>query len=103
MEIAPFFAEYGLLLVFGVVLVEFQYEKDLQEATQDIRDKINSIRNDLPEEMKEPILTKVNPTDMPIVSLALSSKTMPVEQLTLIADPPRTIAALLDGFVRLLD
>jgi HAE1 family hydrophobic/amphiphilic exporter-1 len=72
---------------FGVVLVEFQYEKDLQEATQDIRDKINSIRNDLPEEMKEPILTKVNPTDMPIVSLALSSKTMPVEQLTLIADP----------------
>jgi HAE1 family hydrophobic/amphiphilic exporter-1 len=34
---------------FGVVMVEFQYEKDLQEATQDIRDKINSIRNDLPE------------------------------------------------------
>nr|MBP6715502.1 efflux RND transporter permease subunit [Acidobacteriota bacterium] len=72
---------------FGVVMVEFQYEKDLQEATQDIRDKINSIRNDLPEEMKEPILTKINPNDTPIVSLALSSETVPVEQLTLLADP----------------
>ncbi len=72
---------------FGVLVVEFQYEKDLQEATQEIRDKINSIRNDLPEEMKEPILTKVNPNDVPIISLALSSKTMPVEQLTLLADP----------------
>jgi HAE1 family hydrophobic/amphiphilic exporter-1 len=72
---------------FAVVMVEFQYEKDLQDATQEIRDKINSIRNDLPEEMKEPILTKVNPTDMPIVSLALSSKSLTVPQLTLLADP----------------
>ena len=72
---------------FGVLVVEFQYEKNLMEATQEIRDKINSIRNDLPEEMKEPILTKINPNDVPIISLALSSKTMPVEQLTLLADP----------------
>ena len=52
-------------------MVEFDYEKDLQEATQEIRDKINEIRNDLPAEMKEPILTRVNPTDLPIVSVAL--------------------------------
>ena len=37
--------------------------------------------------MKEPILTRVNPTDFPIVSLALASKTMSVGQLTLLADP----------------
>ncbi|TAK12919.1 MAG: efflux RND transporter permease subunit [Acidobacteria bacterium] len=72
---------------FAVVMVEFQYERNLQDATQEIRDKINSIRNDLPEEMKEPVLTKVNPSDTPIVSLALSSKTLSVPQLTLLADP----------------
>ena len=31
------------------------YEKDLQQASQDIRDKISSIRSDLPVEMKEPV------------------------------------------------
>src|SRR5690606_22983042 len=68
-------------------LVEFNYEKDLQEATQEIRDEINAIRNDLPTEMEEPVLTKVNPTDFPIVSLALASDTLSVAQLTVLADP----------------
>ena len=72
---------------FATMLVEFDFEKDLQEATQEIRDEINAIRNDLPAEMEEPILTRVNPTDFPIVSLALASKTMSVAQLTLLADP----------------
>src|SRR5690242_4926163 len=58
---------------YATVLVEFTFEKDLQEATQEIRDKINAIRNDLPPEMKEPILTKVSPTDFPIISIAIAS------------------------------
>ncbi|MCC7008103.1 MAG: efflux RND transporter permease subunit [Acidobacteria bacterium] len=72
---------------FGTVLVEFDYEKDLQLATQEIRDEINSIRNDLPPEMEEPVLTRVNPVDFPIVSLAMSSERLSVAQLTLLADP----------------
>src|SRR5688572_10483746 len=72
---------------YATVLVEFVYEKDLQEATQEIRDEINAIRNDLPPEMEEPILTRVAPTDFPIISLAVASDTMSVAQLTLLADP----------------
>jgi HAE1 family hydrophobic/amphiphilic exporter-1 len=72
---------------YATIMIEFTYEKDLQEATQDIRDEINAIRNDLPVEMEEPILTKVNPVDFPIVSVALASDTMSVGQLTLLADP----------------
>jgi hydrophobic/amphiphilic exporter-1 (mainly G- bacteria), HAE1 family len=72
---------------YGTVVVEFDYEKDLREATQEIRDKINEIRNDLPPEMKEPILTRVNPTDLPIVSVALASDTISVADLTVLADP----------------
>jgi HAE1 family hydrophobic/amphiphilic exporter-1 len=72
---------------FATVLVEFTYEKDLQEATQEIRDEINAIRNELPPEMEEPILTRVNPVDFPIVSMAISSETMSVAQLTILADP----------------
>ena len=72
---------------YAAILVEFDYGKDLKESTQEIRDKINEIRNDLPVEMKEPILTRVNPTDVPIVSVAIASKSMSVGQLTLLADP----------------
>jgi hydrophobic/amphiphilic exporter-1 (mainly G- bacteria), HAE1 family len=72
---------------FGTIVVEFDYSKDLREATQEIRDKINEIRNTLPTEMKEPVLTRVNPTDLPIVSVALASDSMSVADLTVLADP----------------
>lgn len=72
---------------FGRVLVEFQFEKPLGEATQDIRDAISTIRNDLPPEMEEPIIKKFNDTDRPIVSLALSSPTLSSGELTRLADP----------------
>src|SRR6187431_665340 len=41
---------------FGNIIVEFEFEKDPQQAMQDVRDEISSIRNDLPTEMEEPIL-----------------------------------------------
>src|SRR3954468_22098901 len=72
---------------FGVVTVEFYFSKNLQEATQDIRDGISQIRNDLPTEMKEPILTRFDPNDFPIVQLALTSQTLTGPELTRIVDP----------------
>ncbi|HET9371313.1 MAG TPA: efflux RND transporter permease subunit [Vicinamibacterales bacterium] len=72
---------------YAVVVVQFSYDKDMGEATQEIRDQISAVRGDLPADMEEPALTRVNPGDMPIVSLSLASKTMTVGQLTLLADP----------------
>ena len=72
---------------FGFIMIEFQFEKPLQEATQDVRDAISEIASDLPEELEEPIITKLNDTDRPIVSLALTSPTLTPAELTRIADP----------------
>ncbi len=72
---------------YGVITVEFVFAKDLQEATQDIRDAISQIRNDLPTEMEEPILTRFDPNDFPIVQLTLASKTLTGPELTRIVDP----------------
>ena len=72
---------------FGVITVEFYFSKNLQEATQDIRDGISQIRNDLPQEMEEPILTRFDPNDFPIVQLALTSPTLTGPELTRIVDP----------------
>jgi HAE1 family hydrophobic/amphiphilic exporter-1 len=75
---------------FAQIITQFVYEKPLQEATQDIRDAISTKRQDLPQEIEEPILRKFNPTDRPIVTLALYSQSLSPAQLTLIADPGLT-------------
>jgi HAE1 family hydrophobic/amphiphilic exporter-1 len=77
---------------YAQIVVLFLFEKDVQEATQDIRDAISSIRADLPVEMEEPILQRMDPADFPIVSLTLSSKTHSPAELTRLADPGLTSA-----------
>ena len=72
---------------YAVLIVQFVFGKDLQQATQDIRDQISQIRNELPVEMKEPILSRFDPNQQPIVSLTLSSATLGSAELTRIADP----------------
>ncbi len=72
---------------FANVTVFFTYEKDIQQASQDIRDKISAIRSDLPTEMKEPVLSRFDPGDMPIVQLSLNSTSVDAPKLTRIADP----------------
>ncbi len=72
---------------FGFIMIEFLFEKPLLEATQDIRDAISEVRNDLPDEMEEPIIRKLNDTDRPIVSLSLSSTDLSPAELTRLADP----------------
>ena len=72
---------------FAFLVIEFVFEKPLPEATQDIRDAISGIRNDLPTEMEEPIIKKFNDTDLPIVSLALASERLSPAELTRLADP----------------
>jgi HAE1 family hydrophobic/amphiphilic exporter-1 len=68
-------------------IVFFDFEKDIQEASQDIRDAISTQRADLPIEMEEPVLTRFDPSQQSVVSLALTSDDIPVATLTRIADP----------------
>ena len=72
---------------FANITVEFDFSKDPRLATQEIRDKISGIRNDLPNEMEEPILTQFDPADRPILSLALTSPGLNGAELTRIVDP----------------
>ena len=72
---------------YAMLMIEFLYDKDLNEASQEVRDGISAIRADLPIEMKEPIVQKFNDTDRPIVSLALSSTVLSPAELTRLADP----------------
>ncbi|MDP2343481.1 MAG: efflux RND transporter permease subunit [Deltaproteobacteria bacterium] len=72
---------------FALLTIIFLFDKDLQQASQDIRDKISEERRELPPEMEEPILTRFDPQDLPILSVTLSSTTVDVATLTQLADP----------------
>jgi hydrophobe/amphiphile efflux-1 (HAE1) family protein len=75
---------------FASIIIEFDFQKDPRQASQEVRDAIAEIRNDLPFEMEEPILTQYDPADRPIMSLTLSSPGLSGAELTRIADPDIT-------------
>ncbi len=86
---------------FATIIIEFDYEKDLQQASQDLRDKISAIRRDLPPDLEEPVLTRFDPNDLPIVSLTLTSTTLSPAELTRLADP--AISSTLRGLSGVAD
>lgn len=70
------------------VIVEFELGRDADAAASDLRSKIELIRRDLPTDIDPPVVQKFDPSDLPIISLALRSKTVPLSELTTIADEP---------------
>src|SRR5688572_29888604 len=54
---------------YAQIITMFLFEKDIKEATQDIRDAISAKRADLPPEMEEPIIRRFSPSDFPIVQI----------------------------------
>ena len=75
---------------FAQVIAIFDFAKPVEQASQDVRDGISSIRGELPLEMEEPIIRRFDPQDLPIVSLVLSSDMLDAGQLTRLADPALT-------------
>lgn len=67
------------------VSLEFVQGTDLAEAANDVRDAIERVRNDLPEDAEPPRLWKFNPDDISIVTVAVSS-TRDLESLTRILE-----------------
>eukprot|EP01114_Cavostelium_apophysatum_P020817 TRINITY_DN7082_c0_g1_i2.p2 TRINITY_DN7082_c0_g1~~TRINITY_DN7082_c0_g1_i2.p2 ORF type:complete len:1069 (-),score=315.61 TRINITY_DN7082_c0_g1_i2:431-3637(-) len=55
------------------IWMEFDFNRNLIEASDDVRNAIAAVRYKLPVEMREPILRRIDPASEPVMSLALSS------------------------------
>ncbi|MCR5605543.1 MAG: efflux RND transporter permease subunit [Treponema sp.] len=53
------------------VMLEFEYGYDLDVATNDIRDKIDRVKNSLPDNASTPSIMKMDSNSMPIIRLAI--------------------------------
>ncbi len=74
---------------FGVsqVTLQFDLNRDIDAAAQDVQSAINAAASGLPRNLPyPPLYSKVNPADVPIITLALTSKAISQRRLSDMAD-----------------
>ncbi len=67
------------------ITLKFVLERDINDAAQDVREKVAQAIKDLPPELLPPVITKVDPDSDPVISFAVSGP-LPIRVLTEIAD-----------------
>ncbi|HLA35131.1 MAG TPA: efflux RND transporter permease subunit, partial [Rhodocyclaceae bacterium] len=70
----------------ATVTVEFRLEKSTQEAVDDVRDAVSRIRSDLPGDLRDPVVSKVNLSGSPILTYTVASERMDEEALSWFVD-----------------
>ncbi len=71
----------------SVVTLQFNLDLPLDVAEQEVQAAINAAATFLPEDLPQlPVYNKVNPADTPIVTLALTSRTLPLPEIQHLAD-----------------
>jgi HAE1 family hydrophobic/amphiphilic exporter-1 len=68
------------------VVVEFQLQRNVDAAAQDLRSKVDVIRRDLPTDVEPPVVQKIDFAAMPIISIAVSNPNLAAAKLTALAD-----------------
>ena len=70
----------------STVVVQFQLEVRINEASQEARAKIAAIRGELPQGIEDPIIQKLDFSAMPVVSLAVRSNALSPRDLTTLVE-----------------
>ena len=70
----------------GTITVRFVLERNLNDAANDVREKVAAAIKSVPPELLPPVITKVDPDADPVISLMVSSDAMSLRTLTEIAD-----------------
>jgi len=71
----------------SIIVLQFSLELSIDVAEQEVQAAINAAQTYLPSDLPvPPIYSKTNPADTPILTLALSSKTIPLPQVEDLAD-----------------
>ncbi|HEU5050520.1 MAG TPA: efflux RND transporter permease subunit [Gemmatimonadales bacterium] len=71
---------------FSNITLEFTLERDVDDAAQDVRDKVSRVRGRLPQDIEEPVIAKQEADAQPFFWLALSGDNYSLLQLSDIAD-----------------
>ena len=71
----------------SVITLQFNLDLNIDVAEQEVQAQINSASNLLPKDLPNPpIYSKINPADAPILTLAITSDTLPLARVEDLAD-----------------
>ncbi|MFY7915337.1 MAG: efflux RND transporter permease subunit, partial [Rubrivivax sp.] len=70
----------------ATVTAEFRLEKGTQEALDEVRDAVNRVRSELPGDLRDPQISKLNLAGAPILSYSIASAQMDDEALSWFVD-----------------
>ena len=63
----------------GTLVIKFKLGVDIKESEQQVRNRIQNVRNKLPTDAKEPVVRRFDPADQPIVIIAVNSEMNPAD------------------------
>ena len=69
----------------SIIIATFKLNRDIETATQDVRDRVATVIKDLPPDTKPPVISKVNNDNTPVITIALSGPHS-IRELTEYAD-----------------
>ena len=58
----------------SLVIIQFKLEVEGKQAAQDVREKIAAIRADLPTDIEDPVIQRIDPASQPIFTLTVSGE-----------------------------
>ena len=70
---------------FSMVVIQFELEKDIDVAFQEIQARVNTIRQQLPSDIEEPVIEKFDISAAPILTVIVSAD-LPIRELSHLAD-----------------
>jgi hydrophobe/amphiphile efflux-1 (HAE1) family protein len=70
----------------SIVIIQFKLEVKGQQAAQEVREKIAAIRGDLPSDIKDPVIQRIDPASAPIFTLTVSGERSDKELTTYTKD-----------------
>jgi multidrug efflux pump len=68
------------------ITLELTLDRKIEDAAQDVRDKVNRVRGLLPQDIEEPVVSKQDADAQPFMWLSLSSPSYDLLQLSDLAD-----------------
>lgn len=70
----------------ATITAEFRLEKDTQEALDEVRSAVSQVRADLPGDLRDPVINKLNLSGAPVLAYTIASSQMDDEALSWFVD-----------------
>ncbi|MBQ1948868.1 MAG: efflux RND transporter permease subunit, partial [Treponema sp.] len=81
----------------SIIIMEFEYETNLDADSNEIRDKVDMVRNYLPDDSDSPIIFKMDPSMMSIMNIVVTGTRTPEELSSYVDDIIKPRLEQVDG------